>query len=417
MPSLNNRKQTAFAVGVATLLSALPAAAYEVGDPWSATALDPFRPTDSTGKPLEGPVRLTWHVVADGVLVEESFTGTTVPNQGKSFLDATFGTHPTGTNPIIQPWYSPFDSSFGRIEALSGIDFQHEIFDDGAPVSFSSPGSYTTRADIRIAGLPLTDISGDENTLAYNYGPTFGDMVINTNKAEHIGDPTNNFRNARNLFTHEILHGVGIKHNDFNEQALMYPVALDTFDGPQFDDIAALHQLYNDASDRANAGLSTPEHIIPINGQTAFDLGMDAGDTQLVTPDQTDFVSVTNQDKDYFQFTLDEQGDLIFVFNPVGPTYEFGIGAGGSAKHVGLLSLRLYDQAGQEVFEDTADNLGESIGFLGQLGAGTYNIELASSSTFQNTTQMYQFAFRYVPEPTSLALLGLGTLLIARRRA
>ena len=84
--------------------------------------------------------------------------------------------------------------------------YVYEPADDGLAINGSTSvffdGILNSRGDLRIGG---TSIDGTSGTLAYNYFPDSGDMVLDTDDMSFYSNPFNNFRAMRNVIMHE--HG------------------------------------------------------------------------------------------------------------------------------------------------------------------------------------------------------------------
>lgn len=147
-------------------------------------------------------------------------------------------------------------------------------------------------------------------------------------------------------------------------------------------------------------------NMIRVDG-TGYSAGPDSA------ADGQQFIDLNGAGEIFQTFTLTEASEI-----------DFGAwfskrenGAGSSASTVGI-----YDETGTTLLSTLASvDLGSETApssewTLGQdsvdLAAGTYQVHIDLSND-QNVDSVFVYA---VPEPGSLALLGLGTLLIARRR-
>lgn len=209
---------------------------------------------------LSGP----WPETASSGAVEpgESFTitysfvpdGTIIPGTGANEQDAPsnlFATMDANFPGGRFAWQSVFHQVFARYGEMTNINFVF-VPDDGASFGISfpfgipspgSPGEIGARGDMRISMRPI-----GAGPLARNYAPTFGgDMTMDSLDVNQFSDPTNNFRKLRNVLFHEIGHGLGLDHVlPQNATKLMEPVLNTAFDGPQEDDLRAIHYLYGD---------------------------------------------------------------------------------------------------------------------------------------------------------------------------
>ncbi|MEZ6083081.1 MAG: matrixin family metalloprotease [Phycisphaerae bacterium] len=208
---------------------------------------------------LSGP----WPETASSGAVEpgESFTitysfvpdGTIIPGTGANEQDAPsnlFATMDANFPGGRFAWQSVFHQVFARYGEMTNINFVF-VPDDGASFGISFPFGIPSRdhrgnrrrGDMRISMRPI-----GAGPLARNYAPTFGgDMTMDSLDVNQFSDPTNNFRKLRNVLFHEIGHGLGLDHVlPQNATKLMEPVLNTAFDGPQEDDLRAIHYLYGD---------------------------------------------------------------------------------------------------------------------------------------------------------------------------
>jgi hypothetical protein len=162
------------------------------GDRWSTTA------TNGGGLGQGDPTTITWGIAPDNTPTNNGTVSNLI-----AFLDNNIGN--TGATIQDRPWFSIFQDSFDRIEETTGIDFVFETADDGVQMSSGNSGILGTRADIRIMGRSIDGQSGG-NTLAFNFFPNHGDMVIDTDNSNFYSDSTNNFIGFRNVLMHEVGH-------------------------------------------------------------------------------------------------------------------------------------------------------------------------------------------------------------------
>ena len=296
-----------------------PSADFRVGDRWRSNATDGGSNT-SRGAPRT----LTWGLVRDGTSITGSREGTS-PSNLIRWLDSLYGEGPGGEDFVDRPWFGLIESAFERWEELSGLTFNYESADLGAPIdSTPSPnGSLGRYADHRIGGHTVVP-----GVLAYNYFPDHADMVIDTFDGFY-NNLSNNSRALRNVIMHEIGHGLGFNHLDSNNSGqLMEPAINLGFDGPQIDDILAVHRNYGDTLEKGG-GNDSPESATPVefevsrNG-TFFSIGVH-GQSPTVSPGQTDFVSIDgSSDEDFFVFTVEEPSLVDLTLTQVGRTYNEG---------------------------------------------------------------------------------------------
>lgn len=361
---------------------------------------EPWLGTASGSRTGNGrPVTLTWSIVPDG---------TSTPNPGEasapsnliSFLDANFGGSPIGQNPndlTARPWFDELQSAFDRWESLAGIDYVYEPNDTGSSIG-SAAGALGVRGDIRLGGR---NIDGASDTLAFNFLPNNGDMVIDTSEATFFSNVSNNFRAFRNTVAHELGHGLALEHVvSGTDDLLLEPSINLSFDGPQLDEVRAVHFYYGDINEKSNGGLgnetftqATNLGTIALGSQTR--VGSDADvPTQFISSDATDFVSISNlEDSDFFSFTISEPGLLDAQLTPHGGVFSQS-GEGGfpttfDADARSDLSLTIFDRNGTSILA-TVNNggLGESdvLSDLNLSVAGEYFARVTGAA---DTIQLY----------------------------
>ena len=328
--------------------------------------------------PRGTPITLTWSIVPDGTTI----IGDDEPTSGSDLRNRLDGIYPGG----IDEWLPLFQSVFDRWEELTGITYVYEPNDDGSQISGgSAPGVLGVRGDVRISGHP---IDGNSNTLAYNYFPNNGDMVIDT--ADSFYNSTfNNSLRFRNVVSHEHGHGLGLAHScPINTSKLMEPFLTTAFDGPQLDDILGAQRNYGDALE----GNDTQA--------TASDLGAIAADsTEALSGVSID----DNGDTDYYRFTSSSGSDVQVTINltPTGGSYLAGAQnndgscSGGTifnADSIHDLTLRLRDSSGTVIATANSGSNGdaESISNLVLNGAGPFFVQVNGDAT--NNIQGYSLS-------------------------
>lgn len=387
--------------------------------------------TSSGSSSLGAPAILTWSIAPDNTPLPIGLSEPISNSSLIAFLDGVHhaGNNPGGTDLTQRTWWQLINSAFERWDAISGLSFNYEPNDDGRKVG-SAQGLLGVRGDHRIGGHSI-DGQTSPTFLAYNYFPSNSDMVIDTDEINRWSNASNNYRLFRNMLMHEIGHGVGLNHVesvDVNPNRaefqfgtfLMEPILASTFDGPQFDDILAVHRLYGDANEKG-AGNDTAANATSLGNLTAeqtLSIGTDATDT-FVDPTDIDFVSIDdNSDLDYFSFVVSTAEIVNIQLTPLGPTYDEGSQGSGNAGNQqpfvsaakSNLTLTLYAQDGTTILDYANDHgagLNEVIDNFSFSTAGEYYVSIRG---LNNAAQFYQLDITTVPEPTSVVLLMLGCL-------
>ena len=286
----------------------IPQSIFQGDDRWSFTATDGF--TGSSGT----PVTITWSFVPDGTSVPDGGSDangdTTRPSDLIAKLNAAYGGPTTPNDLTTAPWFEMFETSFNFWEATTGNVYIYEPNDDAAPMLDFPSGVIGTRGDVRIGG---TEIDGNGGTLAFNYFPDAGDMVIDSADSTNLG--AGQQATLRNVITHEHGHGLGLSHVcPVNQTKLMEPFLSTAFVGPQFDDILTTQELYGDPLERqaGNKNNNTPA--------TARNLGL------LNTTFNANELSIANaSDLDIFRFQLTQEKTLNLTVTPTNtPAYLEG---------------------------------------------------------------------------------------------
>lgn len=372
-------------IGIAALAAAQPSSAFVPDARWGLTA------SGSTG--LDGdPVTLTWSLVPDGT----SLTGQG-PSDLISFMDTNFGAGPGGSDFMQRPWFHFFKDSFDRWTELGGLTYVYEPNDDAATQgssTFGSRGLLGVRGDVRIGGA-FND--GPGNTLAFNYLPDNGDMVLDTGDSAFFSNSSFSHRRLRNTIMHETGHGFGLNHVESSTSGfLMEPSISVAFDGPQFDDIRGLQWFYGDAFEKGlgNDTAANATSLGPISMGSTVSIGADAVDT-FVSPTDTDFISIDrNTDTDFFSFTTSGPSLLDVVLSPLGPTYNQGVQGGVQSPidtlSISNLALTVFDSDGSTVL-GTANNTGagfaETLTDISLPAAGDYFVRITGDDPI---VQFYQ---------------------------
>ena len=358
---------------------------FDDGRRWGGTT------TDGGGLGQGDGTTITWSIVPDGTSIHGYNGEATAPSLLRSSLDAIYGS--------ISTWLPLFEQSFERISELSGINYVFEPNDDGAPWTNSSlPGGQTgVRGDVRISGH---NIDGGGGVLAYNFFPNISDMVIDTSDLvgsnPFFGNTGGNSIRLRNMLMHEAGHGLGINHVESNNASfLMEPFINTSFDGPQFDDVLAIHRGYGDVNElTGNDTPGTATNLGTLLSDQPIVVGADATGPG-VSPSQVDFVSIDDaSDVDFFQFTVTSSSSLNVSLDPLGPTYNQGPQGQSQAPFNAMaqsdLALSIYDRDGATILASANLNtvgFGEAVTDLTLPSAGVYYARVTGA---QSAAQMYQ---------------------------
>ncbi|CAA6680100.1 MULTISPECIES: matrixin family metalloprotease [unclassified Lentimonas] len=227
----------------------IPQAIFQADVRWTSTATD-----GSTGN--EGtPITLTWSFVPDGTMINNN-NGQTLASDLIAQLNTTYGAPTTANDYTTAAWFPLFEDAFASWAAETGNRYIYEPADDGDtfPILGSSSGasgSIGIRGDVRIAGV---SIDGNSNTLAFNYYPNSGDMVIDTADTSNFTNNSTTKARFLNTIAHEHGHGLGLGHVcPTNQTKLMEPSVTTNFSGVQFDDSLTSQALYGDGFERNGA--------------------------------------------------------------------------------------------------------------------------------------------------------------------
>lgn len=398
-----------FAAFVAAVSTAAPTDAYYNNDRWT------FTTAGGSAGPMGTPLSLTWGIADDGTLVQNVLPGVNRNSNLVAKLDAWYGAGPGGSDLTQRPWFGYLESSFERWEQVSGLTFNYEPNDDGAPHN-AAPGNLGVRADIRVAGARYDGTFGtNRGTAAYSIAPDQGDVFLDTDDdgsdpndttSGYYNDPAGNAFSLRHTLMHEVGHSLGLGHlNSPSAFVLMEPFTQTLFDGPQHDDIRGVQFLYGDAleKDGGNDTDATATPLGTIAGGSTVSIGTHGGLTK-VEPYMTDFVSINRSaDIDVFSFSVAGASQIDVTLTPLGYRYqhqpEIGTWTILDSDKVGNLALELRQNG---VSRGSANSGGvgvaESLSFESGL-AGDFTVRVTGSTT---ETQMYRLDVAV----TSLAVPG-----------
>jgi len=359
------------------------------GNRWNNTAFE-------GGGLVQGDATtISWGIIADGTFIGSFGLGAAAGSDLISFLDNIRGAGPGGSDLTLRPWFSVFEDSFDRLSEVSGINYVYEANDDGAALT-TAAGVPGVRADVRVGGRFIDGESGS-NTLAFNFFPTIGDMVIDTGNFNFYGSTANDSRAFRNVVMHEAGHGLGFNHVESSDQRFLFEPFIDTsFDGVQFDDILAVHRGYGDANE-GNGGndLSTnATNLGSFSAGQGITIGADAADAVVARTD-ADFVSIDDDsDADFYRFTVGVNSSVSLTLSPLGPSYQQGAQGGSqstfNAQAQSDLTLQLISTNGTTVLATANANgigVGELINDFALASSGDFFVRISGA---QNAAQLYQ---------------------------
>ena len=397
---------------------------FDDGDRWSATA------TDGGGLGQGDPTTLTWSIVPDGTQTPASSFddngGGAGPSDLIAFLDGIRGAGGGGADLTNRPWFQVFVDAFDRLSEVSGLTYVYEPADDGVDLN-SAAGSLGVRGDVRIAGRFVDGQPAGGSTLAYNAFPNDSDMVIDTGNINFYSNTANNSLSFRNTLMHEAGHGIGLSHVlPVDQTKLMEPTITTNFDGPQFDDIIAMHRGYGDVLEKngGNDSTGSATNLGALSPGTMITLGADGGPDAVIAPGDVDFLSIDDDsDEDVFQFQLVAGAGLKVMLTPVGPTYLQGPQGSDDdpppaptsfdASMQSDLALEILNSGGSVVASADANGLGgvEIIDNFVAAAGGVYFVRVTGDD---NAAQLYQLDLitsdQFEPNNTLATATVLGSL-------
>ncbi|MEO1716743.1 MAG: GC-type dockerin domain-anchored protein [Planctomycetota bacterium] len=374
--------------------------AFQQTSRWQSTALNPG------GASQGDPTVLTYSFPIDGILIPNGVGEGNGPNELNAFMDGIYGDRAT--------WRAFYDEIFAGWGEISGNTYILEPNDDNVTL-FNSPGVAGVRGDLRMGGK---FIDGNSGTLAYNFFPQNGDMVIDTGD-NFYNNTTQRSRRLRNILYHEHGHGMGQLHIcPLANQMLMNPFINLSFDGPQFDDTLNAQRFYGDPLE-PNDSFATASPLGSLNVGDTANVG---GTVEIgsANKDNIDFVSVDdNNDDDIYAVTLNEDALLTITATPLGYTYLDNTQTGGCdvgtdypTLSFGNLRIRVYDSGGTLLDTVNSTGFGQAETAIENLDAGDYFIEVDASQTTNDEIQAYVLdidAGTPVQQPLEITLGTLPT--------
>jgi hypothetical protein len=361
-------------------------AEFQLDSRWSTTA------TNGSGLGQGDPTILTWSYIPDGTNISGFVGEPAAPSNLFAWLNGLYGS--------FEAWHALFVQVFDRWSQLAGITYVYQPTDDGA-VFPSASGILGVRGDVRIGGH---FIDGGFGTLAYNFFPNTGDMVIDTFDAYFNSTGSNSLR-LRNTLAHEHGHGIGLEHVcPVNGTKLMEPFLGTGFDGPQIDDILGGQRGYGDANEHNDTSASATDLGFFAPGGNTFEDALSIDD---------------NSDVNYFAFGTGANQEASVTLSPniaapylEGPQNPNGSCTAGTLFDPTLihdLAVAILDSDGTTVLASAdASGVGgdESLVEIPlPSGAGTYFVRVLGDST--NDVQGYTLSLavdaEVTPTPTPSA--------------
>ena len=388
---------------------------FQIVTRWTATAM-------SGGGLQQGdPTILTWSIIPDGT--DANGGGGFVPSNMIAAWDNAFNEANAGTADLTNRfWFSRIQQALDRWGELSGIEYIYEPNDDGV-TNFGAGGLVGVRGDVRIGGFTIDGAGGPGDILAFNSFPNVGDMAVDTANTATFSFPQSNFRTLRNVYTHEQGHGLGFAHLISNNARFLMEPAIDlAFDGPQLDDVRAIHRNYGDFNEKSNnfAGNDDFGNATDLgtlgDGESTI-IGTHGATGTIVTAFETDFVSIDdNNDIDFYKISVDEIAFLDVTLDPVGATYNQSPegGAGNvplNSSNVSNLTLTLLTSTGSLLDLSNSGGLGQPEEILGQIVVPGDTIIRVQGSA--NSIQLYTLevsaTYLDVPNETSPSVVNVNT--------
>lgn len=265
------------------------------------------------------PRTVYWSLAPDGTLIPDQFSNgwTAAPSNFVQTMSFAFLFQGGATTALAR-----IQSCFDRWEQISGIDFVfvsvNGFTDDGA--QWGAAGDGVSRGDIRI-GMKALD--GGSGVLGYNRFPDDGgNMVLDS--AEGWGQQANFNLFLRQTVTHEIGHGIGIKHSCDHGTAdfLMEPLLDLSFDGPRADDVLAVHSQYGDVLE-PNETPATASLTVGLSSNNNLTLGVIPAPLAGTSPSDARLYSISKpSDVDCIRLNLVAPARVRIDVSPIGSAYQ-----------------------------------------------------------------------------------------------
>ena len=345
---------------------------------------------DTTSVKRGDPTKVAWGIVPDGTRI--AYPGTTYNNLNAS-MKARFGAD----------YADMFTFIYNRIGAVSGLELIASP-DDGALAGEATPPTANVRGEIRLVG---SDLVAWDNWWGGGWanGPGQGvAAIIHLNMGLNTRPAPPSYSDWLDITMHETGHAIGFAHQriyvnsttstEYTSSSQHYGsiTGFRNGDGPQFDDVYAMHRMYGDKWERGggNDTLATAENLEDLTDKTRA-LGTDIVGLSIAA-DKTDFRSIDGtSDTDCFKFTIALRSDLRFSVAPVGPTYDFEPEGGTrrtfQSARQSALRMVLYDASGVALQTVNAAGVGVTRTLARTLGAGTYSLSIAGT---EDLNQFYR---------------------------
>ncbi len=269
---------------------------------------------------MGNPTTVTWSFVPDGLFLDADASVGDVGAASNLFsqMDAKFGGIANRAT-----WIAQFQAAFDRWETLSGLNYTRVTsggnpWDDGG--DWNTTLGSATRGQIRIG---MRNIDGASSILAYNYFPTSpenalaGNMIVDS--SENWGNSTNSYRFLRNTITHEMGHGLGLRHVcPTNGTKLMEPFINTSYDGPRHDDLRGVHARYGDEFENNDTSATATNIGTTLAGSTLTPSAVPGAAVSNGSRTSLD----ANGDIDWYRSTTPGPRLATITVTPVGLSYD-----------------------------------------------------------------------------------------------